>query len=116
MLTRGPPVLSINLDSISDKATRDALESLLKALNSITFLKGKWEMIDVKVKGNGEFIFPHNLNSTPKDVIVTYQDSTGVVTFNRSKFDRTKISVTVSGVTPTSYTTLRAFIGQYQEG
>ena len=109
-------MLNINLDTISDKPTREALESLLKALNSLTFLKGRWEMIEMKVKGSGEYIFPHNLNSTPRDIIVTYQESPGTITFNKSKFDRSKISITVSGASASSASVIRAFIGIYQEG
>lgn len=110
-------MVNLNLDTISDKPTRDALESLVKSLNSMTLLKGTWERLEITVVGNkSNIIIPHNLKFTPKDIIVTYQKTSGNIDFQYDKFDRKKIVLSVSGAGINEVTEFKAFIGQYQEG
>lgn len=110
-------MINIDLESISDKPARDVLESLVKQLNAMTFLKGKWQRVEVEITGNSSgYIIPHTLKFTPQDVLVTYQTTTGSVEFKYDQFDRTKIIVAVSGAGSSDITTIKAFIGSYQEG
>lgn len=58
----------------------------------------------------GTSTIPHNLGFQPKDVIQTSLTGSGALTWNYDLFDRTNISVTVTGPC-----VVRAFIGAYQE-
>ena len=56
------------------------------------------------------FKFPHNLNFTPKDAIITSVIGTGVVTINYSSFDATTVNFTTTG-TAGDFITIRILIG-----
>lgn len=109
-------MIKLDLDLILDKPTRDALSLLVKSLNSLVILQGKWEAIDVNIVGNQSlFVVPHNLKFTPKDMIITHQKSTGTITVNYDDFNPSRITLSVSGAGATETSELRAYLGKHKE-
>ncbi|MNJ94792.1 hypothetical protein D3C87_124950 [compost metagenome] len=110
-------MIQLNLDSIADKPTRDALQSLLDALSGLPFLQGDGEFLELTVKGNpADLKVPHRLRRRPKDVLVTSLIGPATVTFNYDRFTKDLISVTASGApSPDSITKIRFFLGSFKE-
>lgn len=66
--------------------------------------------LPVEIIGSGSNLaYPHNLNFTPKDVIMLSNSTNATVVFNYQNFDGQNIYLTSSG--PTS---LRLLLGRYE--
>lgn len=111
------PRFRLNLDAINDKATRDALQSLVDGLEGLPFLDGTGEFQELVIKGNpADLRVAHRLRKIPKDVIITYSLGPATVTFNFDRFTDNVISMTATGApSPTSETKIRFFLGNFKE-
>lgn len=108
-------MIQLNLESISDKATRDVLQSLIEELNKLP-LQGDGEFLELSITGNPtNHKIPHRLMKKPKDVIVTSKIGPAEIEFHYDEFTRNLLVLTATGAAPTDVTTLRLFIGSFDE-
>jgi hypothetical protein len=99
------------LSEIKDDASRKNFETLSNYINSVDLLKGQWRFMEIRTPAAvTNFKFKHNLNFTPKDILVTSTIG-GVVTWNYSLFDGEFLNLTTSAPL-----VVRAFVGTYSEG
>lgn len=99
------------LKEITDIYVRKAFQEINDFLDIQSFLKGNFKHFEITVDAavtNQKF--KHNLGFLPKDIILTWIEGTGGVTWNYDLFDSTNIvfSTTKAG-------TIRFFLGRYNE-
>ena len=103
------------ISEVEDRVIRENLRRVETEYNDNTLVKGQFKFFEVTF-GNATASYPlaatfvHRLGFTPKDVLPTSIIG-GTVTWDYSSFDGTQIYVTVS-----AQTTVRFFLGRYEEG
>ena len=103
-------MIKLNLERITDPATRDAFEILDRFIKGQKILFGM-QFYDLDFEGAvANAIFAHTLGSVPKDVIQTRKVGAGSVIYNYDAFTNRFISITTTG--PCS---VRFFVGTYKE-
>ena len=100
---------------IEDQHIQTNFERIQTYLNEDTLGKGVFKFFEIFLEDKSgaypaTLKYAHNLNYVPKDVILTNVSSGVTVTFNYDSFDNTNLDITISGAT-----TIRAFIGRYEE-
>lgn len=100
----------IDVGSIEDLVTKQNFEIVRDAFATVPFLKGSFKFVEIDVPSATTYLFKHNLNFIPKDVILLSSVGAGTVTFNYAAFNLETISLTTTG-----QVTIRAFIGTYSE-
>ena len=104
-------MISLFLQEIKDVFTRENFLLLQRGFNEEPLLKGNFKFFtytfDSAVSG---FEVPHRLGFIPKDVLLLSATNSATVTFDYQAFSTTTIKVTTS-----ASTTIRAFLGRYED-
>lgn len=100
----------IDVGNIEDLVVKQNFEIVRDSFATIPFLKGTFKFVEIIVPEATTYLFKHNLNFVPKDVILLSSVGAGVATFNYNLFNLETISLTTTG-----QVTIRAFIGTYSE-
>ena len=63
--------ISINLNGIKDRYTREAIRKVQETININPMFKGEFQLYRLEYEKAGLFEVRHNLKFTPKDFIIT---------------------------------------------
>jgi hypothetical protein len=105
------------LENIADVNVRRAVEGLRDYIRESNVLAGVFKFLELQFTTNGTVLVPHGLTIQPIDVIQLHVSGTGSIVYNYGAFDRTNISVTISGgPTPSNPLRVRILAGRYEGG
>ena len=104
-------MIKLFLEEIQDEFVRENFQHLANFINEFPFEKGAFKFFKIDIPtAVTNYQYPHNLGYLPKDVIQTYSLNPVTITWNYDKFTNTFLDITTSGAT-----SIRAFIGRYEE-
>ena len=95
MKRQGGPEIFVN--EIQDPVIRKNFQNLLDYFerdgnfNDFKFIEFEAKKAEANIKIN------HNLGYIPKDIVISSQEGSGSLTFNRDKFDKQFLDVTTTG-------------------
>jgi hypothetical protein len=103
--------MNLFLAEIKDKWVRDNFRKLLDWIRGTPILKGEFRFLEITFTAAVTARdYKHNLPFTPTDVILLATSGGATVTFHYDSFTPTYINLTTSAAT-----TIRCFIGRYEE-
>lgn len=102
--------LDLNLN-IDDPVVRDNFDRLQQILEADIFRNFRCEHFEFYLPAAGVFEVDHLLGFVPEDVVVTSSSGGAVVDFNLDEATDTSIEITTD-----DETTVRCFLGTYDEG
>ena len=98
-----------SLKQITDSILQNILQDLFNDLREDTLQKYNFRFTEVNFTKAETLNFKHNLNFTPRDILVTSKIGPGSYTINYDKTDGTYISITSTGAVK-----LRLMVGRYE--
>lgn len=100
--------MEINLELIQEPEVREVFQRLMETLNQNPVLSGVFRTVVVKVdKAVTDLKIRHGLRFKPTDIIETSIEGSGTISWNRSQFTETYLSVSTTGPV-----TVRALVGE----
>lgn len=106
-----------NFQRIKDWATRSALFRMDPQFFEIQVpVPAGATSVGVGPDPKDNFLFPHRLGYTPRDILMTSAIGSGTITWNYAKFDSTNLNLSITGITPSDQATvftIRVLVGNY---
>jgi hypothetical protein len=104
-------MISLFRKEIEGEFEQENFKRLQDNINASPFEKGQFKFFEISVNGAvTNYKHKHNLSFVPKDIITLHVSPAVTLTWNYANFDRTNLDFTTSGAT-----TIRAFVGRYEE-